>query len=67
MKNAILKFQPPSNKNKIIEILGMLNFLSKHVYKMQSYLRPFLTYYFDRMTSIGPWNIKKVLMESEHY
>ena len=35
------KLQPPTNKKKIQEFLGMLNFLSKYVYKMQLYLRPF--------------------------
>ena len=40
-KNAIQKLQPPSNKKKIQEFLGMLNFSSKYVYKMQLYLRPF--------------------------
>ena len=39
--DAIQKFQPPKNKKKIEEFLGMLNFLSKYVYKMQLYLRPF--------------------------
>ena len=39
--NAIEKLQPPSNKKKIQEFLGLLNFLSKYVYKMQLYLRPF--------------------------
>ena len=39
--DAIQKLQPPTNKKKIQEILGMLNFLSKYVYKMQLYLRPF--------------------------
>ena len=39
--DAIQKFQPPTKKKKIQEILGMLNFLSKYVYKMQLYLRPF--------------------------
>ena len=29
------------NKNKIQEFLGIINFLSKYVYKMQLYLRPF--------------------------
>ena len=38
---AIQKLQPPTNKKKIHEFLGMLNFLSKYVYKMQLYLRPF--------------------------
>ena len=39
--DAIQKLQPLSNKKKNQEILGMLNFLSKYVYKMQLYLRPF--------------------------
>ena len=39
--DAIQKFQPPTNKKKIQEFLGMLNFLSKYVYKMKLYLRPF--------------------------
>ena len=33
--HAIQKLQPPSNKKKIQEFLGMLSFLSKYVYKMQ--------------------------------
>ena len=33
--------QPPSNKKKIQEFFELLNFLSKYVYKMQLYLRPF--------------------------
>ena len=39
--DAIEKLQPPSNKKKIQEFLGLLSFLSKYVYKMQLYLRPF--------------------------
>ena len=39
--DAIQKLQPPTNKKKIQEFLGMLNFLSKYVYKMQLYLSPF--------------------------
>ena len=39
--DATQKLQPPTNKKKIQEFLGMLNFLSKYVYKMQLYLRPF--------------------------
>ena len=35
--HAIQKLQPPTNKKKIQEFLGMLNFLSKYVYKMQLY------------------------------
>ena len=39
--DAIQKLQPPSNKKKIQEFLGTLKILSKYVYKMQLYLRPF--------------------------
>ena len=39
--DEIQKLKPPSNKKKIQELLGMLNFLSKYVSKMQLYLRPF--------------------------
>ena len=39
--HAIPKFQPPTNKKKIQEFLGMLNFLSKYLYKMQIFLKPF--------------------------
>ena len=39
--DAIQKLQPPTNKKKIQDLLGMINFLSKYVYKMQLYLRPF--------------------------
>ena len=39
--DAIQKLQPTTNKKKIREFLGILNFLSKYVYKIQLYLRPF--------------------------
>ena len=39
--DAIQKLQPPTNKKKIQEFFGMLNFLSKYVYKIQLYLRSF--------------------------
>ena len=39
--DAIQKLQPRTNKKKTQEFLGMLNFLSKYVYKMQLYLKPF--------------------------
>ena len=40
--DAIQKLQPtPNNKTKIQEFFGMLNFLSKCVYKMHVYFRPF--------------------------
>ena len=32
---AIQKLQPPTNKKKIQELLGLLNFLSKNVYRVQ--------------------------------
>ena len=41
LEKKLQKLQPPTNKKKIQEFLGMLNFLSKYVYKMQLYLRPF--------------------------
>ena len=39
--DAIIKLKPSSNKKKKQEFLGMLNFLSKYVYKMQLDLKPF--------------------------
>ena len=39
--DAIQKLQLPSNTKKIQEFLGLLNFLSKYLYKMQLYLQPF--------------------------
>ena len=39
--DAIQKLQPPTNKKKLQEFLGILNFLSKYVYKMQLYFRSF--------------------------
>ena len=68
--DAIQKLQPPTNKKKIQEFLGMLNFLSKYVYKMQLYLRPF--YNIFRQQNNFEWNtehqarfeeIKKLLAE----
>ena len=38
--DAIQKLQLPINKKKTQEFLGMLNFLSKYVYKTQLYIRP---------------------------
>ena len=40
-RDATLKLQPSSNTKKKQDFLGLLNFLSKYVYKMQLYLRPF--------------------------
>ena len=68
--DAIQKLQAPTNKKKIQEFLGMLNFLSKYVYKMQLYLRPF--YNILRQQKNFEWNtehqarfeeIKKLLTE----
>ena len=68
--DAIQKLQPPTNKKKIREFLGMLNFLSKEVYKIQLYLRPF--YNFLRQQDKFEWTtehqtrfeeIKKLLTE----
>ena len=68
--DAIQKLQPPTNKKKIQEFLGMLNFLSKYNYKMQLYLRPF--YNILRQQNNFEWNtehqarfeaIKKLLTE----
>ena len=52
--DAIQKLQPPTKKKKIQEFLGMLNFLSKHVYKMQLYFRPF--YNILRQQNNFEWN-----------
>ena len=35
------KLQTPSNKKKVRKFFGMLNILSKYVYKMQLYSKPF--------------------------
>ena len=68
--HAIQKLQPPTNKKKNHEFLEMLNFLSKYVYKMQSYLRPF--YNIPRQQNNFEWTtehqrrfkeIKKLLRE----
>ena len=68
--DAIQKLQPPTNKKKVQEFLGMLNFLSKYVYKTQFYLRPF--YNILRQQNNFEWNtehqtrfeeIKKLLTE----
>ena len=54
--DIIQKLQPLSNKTKIQELLGTLNFLSKNVYKMQLYLRPF--YNILRQQKIVEWTIE---------
>ena len=55
--DAIKKLQPPSNKKKIREFIGVPNFLSKNVHKMQLYLRPF--YNFLRQPNNVEWTIEK--------
>ena len=64
------KTQPPFNKKKIQDFFGMLNFLSKYVYKVQLYLKPF--YNILRQQNIFEWTtehqtrfeeIKKLLTE----
>ena len=58
--DANQKLQPPTNKQKIQEFLGVLNFLSKYVYEMQLYLRPFynILRQHNKIILIGPLNIK---------
>ena len=51
--DAIQKFQAPTNKKKIQEFLGMLNFLSKYIYKMKLYSRSF--YNILRQQNIFEW------------
>ena len=51
--NAIIKLQSPSNKKKIQDFLGMLNFLIKYVYKMQLHLG--LIYNFLRQQNNFEW------------
>ena len=66
--DAIQKLQPPTNKNKIQEFLGMLNFLSKYVYKIRLYLRPF--YSNLRQQNNFEWttkNIKNDLKKSRNF
>ena len=65
--DAIRKLQPPTNKKKIQEFLGMLNFLSKYVYKMQLYLRPFITSLDNRIILNGPLNIKQDLKKLKNF
>ena len=61
--NAIQKLQPPSNKKKLQELLAMLNFLGKYVYKMQLYLRPFYKSLDSKITSHGQQNTKNDLKQ----
>ena len=61
--DAIQKIQPPTNKKKIQEFLGMLNFHSKYVYKKQLYLRPFYNILRQQTTLNGLLNIKHDLMK----
>ena len=68
--DAIQKLHTPTNKKKIQEFLGILNFLSKYAYKTQLYLRRF--YNILRQQNIFEWTtegqrrlgeIKKLLTE----
>ena len=59
--DAIQKLQPPTNKKKIQEYIGMLNFLSKYVFKMQLYLKPF--YNILRQQNNRFEELKKLLTE----
>ena len=54
--DATQKLQPLTNKKKIQEFLGMLNFLSKYVYKTQLYLRHFCNIL--RQQNIFEWTIE---------
>ena len=63
--DAIQKLQPSTNKKKIQKFLGMLNFLSKHVYELQSYLRPFITFLDNKITLNRQQNIKHDLKKSK--
>ena len=42
--DAIIKLQPPSNKKKIKELPGKLNFLNEYVYKMQNIYDGLITF-----------------------
>ena len=50
---------------KIQEFLGMLNFLSKYVYKMQLYLRPF--YNILRQQNNFEWTTEHNLKKSKKF
>ena len=55
---AIIKLQSPSMKKKIQEFLGMLNYLSKYVYKMQKLLKPFYNNLRHQKVLNGQQNIR---------
>ena len=57
--DAIQKLQLPTNKKKIQEFLGMLNFLSKYVYNFE------ITLY--KITFNGQLNIKHDLKKSKNF
>ena len=65
--DAIQKLQPPTNKKKIQEFLGMLNFLSKYVYKMQLYLRPFYHTLDNKLILNGLPSIKHNLKKLKNF
>ena len=63
----IQKLQLPTNKKKIQEFLGMLNFLSKYVYKKILYLRPFYNILRQQRILNGQQNIKHDLKKSTNF
>ena len=65
--DAIQKLHPPTKNKKIQEFLGMLNFLSKNVYKMQLYLRPFYNILRQQINLNGPVNIKHDLKKLKNF
>ena len=65
--DAIQKLQPPTKNKKIQEFLGMLNFLSKNVYKMQLYLRHFYNILRQQINLNGPVNIKDDLKKLKNF
>ena len=65
--DAIQKLEPPTNKKKIQEFIGMLNFLSKYVYKMQLYLRPSIITSDNKIILNGPLNIKHDLKKLKNF
>ena len=65
--DAIQKLEPPTNKKKIQEFIGMLNFLSKYVYKMQLYLRPSIITSDNKIILNGQLNIKHDLKKLKNF
>ena len=56
--DAFQKLQPPTNKKKNQEFLGMLNFLSMYVYEMKHNIIgiPFITKYIPTTNILGSKN-----------